>query len=215
MPRLSASANQESARCREFGLPPCTSAGRPEASPPDSILRSRPSGVRILKVFVSIVGTLHGARRVTNSHETVVRTITSLPTIPLKCPCRFTGVISLPRFVRCPASVSTVAISRRLAQSCFGIAIRVGDEGGTAVVALLLQCHVLTRNDPPAEPKGARCSGSSVASQGGNDTCGQKTYQRGRFSPSTPALRCGLTTEDPIGTLRLSRPERKDRGRDE
>ncbi len=42
-----------------------------------------------------------------------------------------------------------------------------------------------------------RHSGSSGASQGGNDTCGQKTYQRGRFTPSTPALRCGLTPEDP------------------
>ena len=43
---------------------------------------------------------------------------------------------------------------------------------------------------------------SSGASQGGNDTCGRKTYQRGRFSPSTPALRCGLTPEDPRPTLR-------------
>ncbi len=47
-------------------------------------------------------------------------------------------------------------------------------------------------------------SGSSGASQGGNDTCGRKTYQRGRFTPSTPALRCGLTPEDPRATLRRS-----------
>ena len=40
-------------------------------------------------------------------------------------------------------------------------------------------------------------SGPSGASQGGNDTCGQKTCQRGRFSPSTPALRCGFTLEGP------------------
>ena len=45
-------------------------------------------------------------------------------------------------------------------------------------------------------------NGSSGASQGGNDTCGRKTYQRGRFTPSTPALRCGLTPEDPRPTLR-------------
>ena len=43
---------------------------------------------------------------------------------------------------------------------------------------------------------------SSGASQGGNDTCGRKTYQRGRFTPSTPALRCGLAPEDPRPTLR-------------
>ncbi len=40
--------------------------------------------------------------------------------------------------------------------------------------------------------------GPSGASQGGNDTCGQKTCQRGRFSPSTPALRCGFTLEGPL-----------------
>ena len=58
-------------------------------------------------------------------------------------------------------------------------------------------------------PVNADSSGPSGASQGGNDTCGQETYQRGRFSPSTPALRCGLTLEDPIDTLRLSRPKRQ------
>jgi len=63
------------------------------------------------------------------------------------------------------------------------------------------------------DPKGPGCStrrsGPSGASQGGNDTCGQKTYQRGRFSPSTPALRCGLTPEDPGPDYAdLARPER-------
>jgi hypothetical protein len=38
--------------------------------------------------------------------------------------------------------------------------------------------------------------GSSGASKGGNDNCGLETYQRDRFSPSTPALRCGFTPED-------------------
>lgn len=37
----------------------------------------------------------------------------------------------------------------------------------------------------------------------------KKTYQRGRFSPSSPALEYGLTPEDPTDTLRLSRPGRK------
>jgi len=61
---------------------------------------------------------------------------------------------------------------------------------------------------------GAACarftrSGPSGASQGGNDTCGRKTYQRDRFSPSIPALRCGLTPEDPEpGYADLARPER-------
>ena len=53
------------------------------------------------------------------------------------------------------------------------------------------------------------CSGSSGASQGGNDTCGLKTCQRGRLPPSSPALEQGLTPEDPMDTLRLRRPERK------
>src|ERR1035438_4774974 len=54
---------------------------------------------------------------------------------------------------------------------------------------------------PGCSPAPKRPSG---AYQGGNDTCGQKTYQRGRFTPSTPALRCGLTPEDPKPTLRRS-----------
>ena len=53
------------------------------------------------------------------------------------------------------------------------------------------------------------CAGPPGASQGGNDTCGLKTCQRGRLSPSSPALEHGLTPEDPIDTLRLWRPERK------
>ena len=36
---------------------------------------------------------------------------------------------------------------------------------------------------------------TSGASQGGNDTFGLETYQRGRSSPSNPALRSGLTLE--------------------
>ena len=45
--------------------------------------------------------------------------------------------------------------------------------------------------------------------QGGNDICGQKTCQRDRFSPSTPALRCGFTLEGPgPGYADFARPER-------
>jgi len=47
--------------------------------------------------------------------------------------------------------------------------------------------------------------GPSGASQGGNDTFGLETYQRDRFSPSIPALRCGLTLEGPRDMLRRSR----------
>jgi hypothetical protein len=34
-----------------------------------------------------------------------------------------------------------------------------------------------------------------------DDTCGRKTYQRGRFTPPTLALRCGLIPEEPRPTL--------------
>jgi hypothetical protein len=74
------------------------------------------------------------------------------------------------------------------------------------------QCAAPTRARIAAQAvptAGSRAWGPSGASQRGNDTCGQETYQRGRFSPSISALRCGLTLEDPIDTLRLSRSKRK------